>query len=72
MQSYLLKSHSQSNDYMTLLEEVDDGYIVRIVRDKDGYEEVITDFISKLLFDSCLRTGYITKIEDVAITAITA
>lgn len=72
MESYLLKSHSQSNDYMTLLEEVDEGYIVRIVRDKDGYEEVVTDFISKMLFDSCVRTGYITKIEDAKLTAITA
>ncbi|MBQ1198331.1 MAG: hypothetical protein UH788_01165 [Treponemataceae bacterium] len=72
MQTYLLKSHSQSNDYMTLLEEVDEGYIVRIVRDKDGYEEVITDFISKMLFDSCVRTGYITKVEDVKLSAITA
>ena len=72
MQTYLLKSHSQSNDYMTLLEEVDEGYIVRIVRDKDGYEEVITDFISKMLFDSCVRTGYITKIEDAKLSAITA
>ena len=71
MQTYLLKSHSQSNDYMTLLEEVDEGYIVRIVRDKDGYE-VITDFISKMLFDSCVRTGYITKVEDVKLSAITA
>jgi hypothetical protein len=57
---------------MTILEEVDDGYIVRIVRDKDGYEEVITDFISKMLFDSCVRTGYITKIENENLTAITA
>ncbi len=72
MESYLLKSHSQSNDYMTLLEEVDEGYIVRIVRDKDGYEEVVTDFISKMLFDSCVRTGYITKIEDAKLSAITA
>ena len=72
MESYLLKSHSQSNDYMTLLEEVDEGYIVRIIRDKDGYEEVVTDFISKMLFDSCVRTGYITKIEDAKLSAITA
>ena len=72
MQTYLLKSHSQSNDYMTLLEEVNDGYIVRIVRDKDGYEEVVTDFISKMLFDSCVRTGYITKVEDAKLSAITA
>ena len=72
MQTYLLKSQSQSNDYMTLLEEVDEGYIVRIIRDKDGYEEVITDFISKMLFDSCVRTGYITKVEDAKLSAITA
>ena len=44
----------------------------RIVRDKDGYEEVITDFISKMLFDSCVRTGYITKIENASLNAITA
>ena len=72
MENYLLKSHSNSNDYMTLLEEVNDGYIVRIVRDKDGYEEVITDFISKMLFDSCVRTGYITNIENATFNAITA
>lgn len=62
-QSYLLKSHTQSHDYMTIIKEMEDGYIVRIVRDQDGYEKVISDFISKDLFDSCVRTGYITKIE---------
>ncbi|MBE6349501.1 MAG: hypothetical protein E7062_01945 [Spirochaetaceae bacterium] len=61
MDCYILKSHSQTNDYMTIVKEMDEGYIVRIVRDKDGYEEIINDFISKTLFDSCLRTGYITK-----------
>ena len=35
-------------------------------------EEVITDFISKMLFDSCVRTGYITKVEDAKLSAITA
>ena len=48
---------------MTIVKELEDGYVVRIVRDKDGYEDVTTDFISKSLFDSCIRTGYITKIE---------
>ena len=60
--SYALKSHN-SNDYLTVEKELDDGFVIRIVRDKDGYEEIVTDFISKVLFDSCIRTGYLTEIE---------
>ena len=59
---YALKSH-YSNDYLTVEKELEDGFVVRIVRDKDGYEETVTDFISKILFESCIRTGYLTKIE---------
>ena len=60
--SYALKSHN-SSDYLTVEKELDDGFVIRIVRDKDGYEEIVTDFISKVLFDSCIRTGYLTEIE---------
>ncbi len=60
MECYSLKSHS-SNDYMTVIKELDEGFVVRIVRDQDGYQETTTDFISKVLFESCVRTGYITK-----------
>jgi len=60
--SYALKSHN-SNDYLTVEKELDDGFVIRIVRDKDGFEEIVTDFISKVLFDSCIRTGYLTEIE---------
>ncbi len=72
MGSYTLKSLGNSNDYMTIIKEMDDGYVVKIVRDKDGYNDVTTDYISKTLFDSCVRTGYITKVttpESVAVTA---
>ncbi|MBQ2314427.1 MAG: hypothetical protein II187_05960 [Treponema sp.] len=61
MGSYTLKSIGKSTDYMTIVREMDDGYVVRIVRDKDGYNDVTTDYISKTLFDSCIRTGYLTK-----------
>ena len=49
---------------MTIVREMEDGFVVRIVRDRDGYDEVKTDFISHSLFESCLRTGYLTKIEE--------
>ncbi|MBP5284375.1 MAG: hypothetical protein J6Y93_06920 [Treponema sp.] len=70
MGTYTLKSYGSDSDYMTIEREMDDGYVVRIVRDKDGYDDVTTDFISKALFDSCVRTGYLTKIaEKQAVTA---
>lgn len=48
-------------DYMTIQKELDDGFVVQIVRDKDGYDDVTTDYISKALFESCVRTGYLTQ-----------
>ena len=63
MAYYTLKSIGNSSDYMTIIKETEDGFVVRIVRDKDGYDDITTAFISKSLFESCIRTGYLTKIE---------
>ena len=63
MGTYTLKSINNSNDYMTIVRELDDGYVVRIVRDKDGYSDITTDYISKTLFESCVRTGYLSKVD---------
>ncbi len=64
MKSYSLKSLGNKKDYMTIVAEKEDGYVIRIVRDQDGYEDVKTDWLSKELFECCLRTGYITEIMD--------
>ena len=70
MKSYTLKSIGKNTDYMTIVRELEDGFVVKIVRDMDGYDDIKTDYISKELFDSCLRTGYLTEIiEKVAIGA---
>ena len=62
MGTYTLKSIGKNTDYMTVVREMDDGYVVRIVRDEDGYDDVTTDYISKALFESSIRTGYLTKV----------
>ena len=72
MKSYTLKSIGNASDYMTVMREMEDGYVVRIVRDRDGYDEVKTDYISKELFDSCIRTGYLTEIEEPVKIAVNA
>ena len=72
MKSYTLISLGNKNDYMTILKETDDGYVIKIVRDMDGYEDVTTDFLSKELFESCIRTGYLTEIEKPVKIAVNA
>ncbi|MFA6857680.1 MAG: hypothetical protein WCR31_10765 [Treponema sp.] len=72
MKSYTLKSIGNTSDYMTVVREMEDGYVVRIVRDRDGYNEVKTDYISRELFDSCIRTGYLTEIEEPVKIAVNA
>ena len=71
MDFYKIKSTNPA-DYMTIVREMEDGFIVKIVRDRDGYEEVITDVLSKTLFESCLRTGYIEKVTSVRKLAVNA
>ena len=64
MKSYTLKSIGKNTDYLTIMREMEDGFVVRIVRDLDGYEDIKTDYISKELFESCIRTGYLTEITE--------
>ncbi len=72
MKHYSLKSLGNKNDYMTILKETDDGFVIKIVRDMDGYEDVTNDFLSRELFDSCIRTGYLTEIEEPVKVAVNA
>ena len=72
MKSYSLKSLGNKKDYMTIIAEKEDGYVIRIVRDQDGYEDVKTDWLSKELFESCLRTGFLTEMDPVEAVAVSA
>ncbi|MFC2331094.1 MAG: hypothetical protein ACFNKL_08540 [Treponema sp.] len=72
MKSYSLKSLGNKNDYMTVLKETKEGYVIRIVRDMDGYDDVKTDFLSKELFECCIRTGYLSEIEESVKMAVNA
>jgi hypothetical protein len=60
MDNYTMRGYGRS-DYMSIIAELEDSFFVRIVKNHGGREEIISDFISKDLFDSCVRTGYLTK-----------
>lgn len=57
---------------MTIVREMEDGYVVRIVRDRDGYDEVKTDYIGKELFETCIRTEYLVEIAEPVKIAVNA
>ena len=64
MKNYCVKSNPGWVEYLSILNERDDGYIVRIIREQDGYEKILEHYMSKELFESCLRTGYISEIKE--------
>ena len=61
MKIYDVKSFNKRDDYMEMLDETADGYKIRICRDLDGYYDIKEDFLSKEMFESCIRTGYLTE-----------
>ncbi len=70
MKNYYIRGLAGSSDYLSVLEENDEGLMVRIYRDQDGYEKIIDDVMSRTLFDSCVRTGYLLEMEEAAAVAI--
>ena len=70
MKNYYIRSNPGSADYLSILGETDEGYMVRIYRDLDGYEKIIDEFMTKVLFESCIRTGYLVEMEENRIAAI--
>jgi len=64
MRNFCIKTTAGAADYLAVMSENEDGLMVRIFRDMDGYEKIIEEFMSRSLFESCLRTGYIVEMED--------
>jgi len=70
MKNYFIRSNPGSADYLSVLRETEEGFMVRIYRDLDGYEKIFDEFMSKILFESCVRTGYLSEMEENRAVAI--
>lgn len=62
MKHFTIKSSPSEKSALELIDEIDDGYFVRIVHRHDGWDDVKEEFMTKDLFDTCLRTGYICAV----------
>ncbi|MDR2185150.1 MAG: hypothetical protein LBO80_05715 [Treponema sp.] len=64
MKRYCIKSQPGSAEYLDVLDEKEDGFIIRVTRIRGGYEKILEEFISRHLFDVCLKTGFISLIQE--------
>ena len=59
-----IMNQNELSDTLTVIREMDDGYVVRLAYTESnslGRTER-TDFITRKLFESCVRTGYLKRI----------
>ena len=59
---YLIQKAKGKMSYCSIVCEKENGYIIKICRDIEGYVKESEDYIEKELFDLCLRTGYIKEV----------
>jgi hypothetical protein len=66
MRRYAIKSEGRAEglgpSLLELINETEGGYFVRIVHRHEDWEDVREDFLSRELFDTCVRTGYIAEL----------
>jgi hypothetical protein len=61
MKQFAIKSADASPSVMELLNEIENGFVVRIVRQRDEWEDISEEFITRELFETCVRTGYLAE-----------
>ncbi|MDR3144672.1 MAG: hypothetical protein LBU21_00185 [Treponema sp.] len=59
MKRYCIRCEPGRVEYMDVLRETGDGFMVRLTRIKDDYEKTLEEFMSRRLFETCLNTGYV-------------
>jgi hypothetical protein len=62
MKRFSIKSSRSSPSVLELVGEIENGFYVRIRRNRDGWVDVQDEFMSRDLFDACLRTGYLAEL----------
>jgi len=58
------KVKGSGSTIMEIIEEKAEGFIVSIIQDFENCQKITEDFMTRDLFDSCLRTGYLIKVEN--------
>lgn len=66
MKRYCIKCEPGRVEFLDVLRETDEGFFVRVIRVKDGYDKVIEEFMARNMFEMCVKTGYIHAVTEAA------
>ncbi|MDR2433596.1 MAG: hypothetical protein LBD47_03400 [Treponema sp.] len=59
MKRYCIKCRPGRIEYIEIIKEIEDGYLIRLTRLSDGNEKISEETMTRHLFNICLKTGYI-------------
>ena len=59
---YCVKCRTDRVEYIEIIREIEDGYLIRLTRISDGNERVSEETMTKHLFNICLKTGFIYEL----------
>jgi len=59
MKRYCVKCRNDRIEYIEVVNEIEDGFLIRLTRMHEGIEKTMEETISRPLFDLCLKTGHI-------------
>ena len=59
MKRYRIKCRTGRVEYIDIIGEIEDGYVIRLTRLSDGNQKITEETMTRHLFNMCLKTGYI-------------
>jgi hypothetical protein len=62
MKRYCIKCRADRIEYIEIIKEIEDGYLIRLTRLSDGSEQTREETMTRHLFNICLKTGHIYEI----------
>ena len=62
MKRYCIKCRTGKAEYIEIIKEIEDGYLVRFTRMNEGNAKISEETMTRHLFNICLKTGYIYEI----------
>ena len=64
MKRFSVKCQPGKTEFIDILRETDDSYLVRFTRLADGNERTTEETITRSLFNICVQTGYLNPLEE--------
>lgn len=64
MIQYKVKSSEGVHSFLEIVKQKKEGFDVRITCVYEDYKKEMDEFIDKELFETCIRTGYLTPIDE--------